>query len=65
MLIMLQRYDICTLHFMYNVNPYFYQIISSSIDHKRGNEFSAVLLSFQIVYISAKFLLPDATLTSY
>ena len=31
------------LHFMFDVNPYYYQKISSALDHKGGNEFSVVL----------------------
>ena len=61
---MLQSYDIYRLHFMFDVNPYYYQKIGSALDHKGANEFSLVLI-FQIVYNSAKFLVTDAILTRY
>ena len=40
---MLQSCNIYTLHFMFDVNPYYYQILSSALDHEGGNEFSEVL----------------------
>ena len=61
---MFQSYDIHTLHFVFDVNPYYYQKIYSAIDHKEGNEFSVVLF-YYFVYSSVKFLLADAILTSY
>ena len=48
---------------MFDVNPYYYQILSSALDYKIGNEFSVVL--FYYIAYSIKFLLADAILTSY
>ena len=42
---MLQSYDIYTLHFMFDVNPYYYQILRSGLDQKGGKELSVVLSS--------------------
>ena len=41
--IILQSYDIFMLQFLSDVIPYYYQIISSELDHKKANEFSVVL----------------------
>ena len=41
--IMLQSYSIYTLKFVFDVNPYFYQLLSSALDHKGGNELSVLL----------------------
>ena len=40
---LLQSYDIYNLHFMSDVNPYYYQILASTLDHREGTEFSVVL----------------------
>ena len=48
---------------MSDVNPYYGELINRAFDPKGGNEFS-VVLSFLIVYSSAKFFLADASLTN-
>ena len=40
---MLQIYNICKLHFVFDVNPYFYQMMESANDHKEETDFRVVL----------------------
>ena len=39
---------------MSDVNPHYYQIMGSTLDHKEGNELSVVLF-YYFVYCSIKF----------
>ena len=41
--IMLESDDIYTLHFIFDVNPYYHQILSDALDHKGRNNFKLVL----------------------
>ena len=61
--IMLQGYDIYTLHFMTDVDPYCNQLLRSALDHKERNDF-IVLIFNQVVYRFAKYLVADVILTS-
>ena len=40
--IFLQGDTFYTLHLMCDVNPYYYQIIRSALDHKKENEYSVM-----------------------